>query len=134
MTLTYATGHDLLNALVRARTTYLGDDYTALFAEHAEVTFDPFSPPLAGHNALRAYLNDAAETERYYDLAIERHWVAGDTVLAAWHASWNLSANEATKVRQAGFLAAEVGGDGRITRLRHWAVTREHSAGQEGAR
>ena len=133
MTLTYATGHDLLNALVRARTTYLGDDYTALFAEHAEVSFDPFSPPLAGHNALRAYLNDAAETERYYDLAIERHWVAGDTVLAAWHASWNLRADEAAKVRQAGFLAADVGGDGRITRLRQWTVTREHPAGTEGA-
>ena len=134
MTLTYAQGHDLLEALVRARKAYDGDRWVDLFADHAEVVLDPFASPLAGHNALRAYLNDAAETERYYDLAIERHWVAGDTVLAAWHASWNLSANEATKVRQAGFLAAEVGGDGRITRLRHWAVTREHSAGQEGAR
>lgn len=134
MTLTYADGHDLLNALVRARTKYLGDDYTALFAEHAEVSFDPFEPPLAGHNALRAYLNDAAATERYYDLAIERHWVTGDTVLAAWHASWNLRADEAHKVRQAGFLAAEVGGDGRIARLKHWTVTREHPPGREGAR
>jgi hypothetical protein len=134
MTLTYATGHDLLNALVRARTKYLGDDYTALFAEDAEVSLDPFAPPLVGHNDLRAYLNEAAETERYYDLAIERHWVAGDTVLAAWHASWNPRADEAAKVRQAGFLAAEVGGDGRITRLKQWTVTREHAAGEEGAR
>ena len=133
MTLTYATGHDLLNALVRARTTYLGDDYTALFAEHAEVSFDPFSPPLAGHNALRAYLLEAAEAERYYDLAIERHWVAGDTALAAWHASWNRADDETAKVRQAGFLSAEVGEDGRIGRLKLWAVTREHLAGGEGA-
>lgn len=128
MTITYAEAHDLLAALVRARTGYDGDRYTALFAEEAEVVLDPFAPPLAGHNALRAYLNDAAEAERYYDLAIERHWVSGDTILAAWHASWTRRSDEA-KVRQAGFLSAEVGGDGRIGRLKHWTVTREHLAG-----
>ena len=98
-----------------------------------ELTLDPFVPPLAGHNALRAYLLEAAEAERYYDLAIERHWVAGDTALAAWHASWNLAADETAKVRQAGFLSAEVGEDGRIARLKLWTVTREHLAGTEGA-
>jgi hypothetical protein len=128
MTISYAQGHDLLEALVRARTGYDGDRYTALFAEEAEVSFDPFAAALVGHNALRAYLNDAAEAERSYDLAIERHWVSGDTVLAAWHASWNRRTDEA-KVRQAGFLSAEVGGDGRIARLKHWTVTREHLAG-----
>jgi hypothetical protein len=133
MTLTYAQGHDLLEAFVRARKGYDGDRWVDLFADHAEVVLDPFAPPLAGHNALRAYLNDAAETERYYDLAIERHWVAGDTVLAAWHASWNPRDDEEAKVRQAGFLTAEVGGDGRIARLKHWTVTREHAAAQEGA-
>ncbi len=128
MTITYATGHDLLAALVQARRTCDGDADTALFADGAEVVLDPFAPPLAGHNDLRAYLNDAADAERYYDLTIERHWVSGDAVLAAWHASWNRSSDEA-KIRQAGFLTAEVGGDGRIVRLRHWTVTREHVAG-----
>jgi ketosteroid isomerase-like protein len=128
MTVTYAEGHDLLEALVRARRTCDGDRYTDLFAEAAEVSHDPFAPPLAGHNALRAYLLEAAESERLFDLAVERHWVSGDTVLAAWHASWNRPADGA-KVRQAGFLAAEVGEDGRIVRLRHWTVTREHLAG-----
>jgi hypothetical protein len=128
MTLSYAQGHDLLAALVGARRACDGDAFTALFAEHAEVVIDPFAPPLAGHNALRAYLIDAAEAERYYDLAIERHWVAGDAVLAAWHASWNRRGDEA-KVRQAGFLTAEIGEDGRIVRLKHWTVTREHLAG-----
>jgi ketosteroid isomerase-like protein len=128
MTLTYAQGHDLLEALVAARTACDGDRYTALFAEEAEVVLDPFLSPLAGHNDLRAYLNDAAGAQRYFDLAIERHWVSGDTVLAAWHASWTRIADEA-KVRQAGFLSAEVGEDGRITRLKHWTVTREHLAG-----
>lgn len=128
MTITYAQAHDLLNALVAARRGYDGDAYTALFTDEAEVVLDPFAPPLAGHNALRAYLNDAAEAERYFDLAIERHWVSGDAVLAAWHASWNRPADEA-KVRQAGFLTAEIGEDGRIARLKHWTVTREHLAG-----
>lgn len=128
MTITYAQAHDLLEALVAARRGYDGDAYTALFREDAEVVLDPFAPPLAGHNALRAYLNDAAEAERFLDLAIERHWVSGDTILAAWHASWNRRADEA-KVRQAGFLAAEIGDDGRIGRLKHWTVTREHPAG-----
>jgi ketosteroid isomerase-like protein len=128
MTITYPRAHDLLATLSSARTTYDGAAWTDLFSESAEVSLDPFAPPLAGHNALRAYLNDAAESERYYDLAIERHWVSGDTVLAAWHASWNRRLDEA-KIRQAGFLSAEVGEDGRIVRLRVWAVTREHLAG-----
>jgi SnoaL-like domain len=133
MSITYAQGHDLLEAYVQARTTYDGDAFTGLFTEEAELTLDPFASPLAGHNALRAYLNDAAEAERYFDLAIERHWVSGDTVLASWHASWNHAADETAKVRQAGFLSAEVGEDGRIGRLKLWAVTRDAVAGQEGA-
>lgn len=128
MTLTYAAGYDILEAFVRARARYDGDSFTGLFADEATVTLDPFAPPLAGHNALRAYLLEAAEAERHLDLAIERHWVSGDSILAAWHASWNRPADEA-KVRQAGFLAADVGGDGRIVRLRLWTVTREHLAG-----
>jgi ketosteroid isomerase-like protein len=128
MTLTYAAGHDLLEALLAARTRYDGDEYTALFAEEAQVALDPFTPPLVGHNALRAYLLEAARTERHFDQAVERHWVAGDTVLAAWHASWNRIGDE-VKVRQSGFLSAEVGGDGRIVRLKLWTVTREHLAG-----
>ena len=128
MTLTYAAGYDILEAFVGARMRYDGDAFTGLFADEATVTLDPFAAPLAGHNALRAYLLAAAESERNLDLAIERHWVSGDSVLAAWHASWNRPADEA-KVRQAGFLAADVGGDGRIVRLRLWTVTREHLAG-----
>lgn len=128
MTTTYAQGHDLLKRLVGARTIYDGDQYTDLFTESAEVSLDPFSAPLVGHNALRAYLLEAAGAEEYFDLAIERHWVSGNTVLAAWHASWNRRTDGA-KVRQAGFLSAEVGDDGCIERLKQWTVTREHLAG-----
>jgi len=128
VTIGYAEAYDLLETLVRARVAHDGDAFVELFADDAEMVLDPFAPPLAGHNDLRAYLLEAADVERHYDLAIERHWVSGDTVLAAWHASWNRSADDA-KVRQAGFLSAEVGGDGRMTRLRLWTVTREHLAG-----
>lgn len=131
MTLSYPQAHDLLDAFVKARTDYAGDAFVALFTEEAELSLDPFSAPLTGHNDLRAYLNTAAETERWFNLEIERHWAAGDAALAAWHASWTRRSDEA-KVRQSGFLVAETGGDGRIVRLRQWTVTREHPAGQEG--
>ena len=128
MSFAYADAHDLLGRLVAARSRYDGDLLVEQFADACEVVLDPFEAPLVGHNPLRAYLNDAAEAERWFDLAIERHWVSGSTVLAAWHASWNRVADEA-KVRQAGFLSAEVGEDGRIARLRLWTVSREHLAG-----
>jgi len=128
MTISYAEGHDLLEAFVRARVATDGDAFVALFADDAQVIVNPFATPLAGHNALRAYLLAASEAERWYDLAVERHWVSGDTVLAAWHASWTRRSDGA-KVRQEGFLSAEVGGDRRIGRLKLWTVTREHVAG-----
>ena len=92
-------------------------------------SLDPFAPPLAGHNDLRAYLLEAAEAERQLRPGDRASLGRRATPsLAAWHASWNRRTDEA-KVRQAGFLAAEVGGDGRIVRLRLWTVTREHLAG-----
>jgi len=128
VTVGYAQAHDLLDAFVRARVRHDGDAWVACFADDAEVSLDPFAPPLAGHNALRAYLLEAAADEVDYDLVVERHWVSGTTVLAAWHASWKRRVDHAT-IRQAGFLSAEVGEDGRIGRLRQWTVTREHLAG-----
>jgi len=128
MTPTYAEAHDLLDAFVRARIAHDGDALTALFTPDTTIILDPFATPLSGHNDLRAYLLAAAGAERGYDLVIERHWVSADTVLAAWHATWTRTTDDA-KVRQAGFLSAEVGGDGRIERLRLWAVTREYLAG-----
>ena len=128
MTISHAAAHDLLAALVDARARCDGDAFVALFAADATFAVDPFEPALAGHNALRAYLLEAAAERRDLDLVIERHWVSGDTVLAAWHGSWRRIADGAT-VRLAGFLSAEVGEDGRIGRLRLWSVAREHLAG-----
>jgi ketosteroid isomerase-like protein len=132
MTISYAAAHDLLESFVRARAGYDGDALTALFTPDAQMVVDPFATPLAGHNALRAYLLAAADAERWYESAIERHWVSGDTALAVWHAGWTRRSDEA-KVRQAGFLSAEVGGDGRILRLRLWTVTRDSVAAEGSA-
>lgn len=128
MPISYADAGDLLERFARARSSHDGDAFTALFTPDAAYQFDPFATLLAGHNALRAYLLEAGGAEREVSLEIERHWVAGDTVLAAWHMGWTRTVDRAG-VRQAGFLIAEVGGDGRIARLRLWTVTRERLAG-----
>jgi len=95
-----------------------------MFAETAEVHLDPFTPPLAGHLGLRAYLLEAAAAEDQAAMTIERHWVVGDTILAAWHMSWIVRTSSA-RARAAGFLVAEVGTDGLIDRLRQWRQVRE---------
>jgi ketosteroid isomerase-like protein len=117
MTISYADGGDLLEAYGRAWADFDGDAWVALFTEDAEYHGDPFAAPLVGHNALRAYLLESAERQRDVEFTVERHWVSGSTVLAAWHASW-LSRTDGAMVRIAGFLAADVGPDGRIDRYR----------------
>ena len=116
----HAAATDLLEAFVAARVAFDGDAWVALFTEDAEYHEDPFGTALVGHNALRAWLLDAAESQRDVDVTIERHWVSGSTVLAAWHASWTRR-RDGGLVRVAGFLTADVTPDGRIDRLRQWA-------------
>ena len=127
MDLDHAAGGDLLDAYVRAWTDFDGDAWVALFSEDVEYHEDPFEPPLVGHNAVRAYLLQAAETQEQVEVTIERHWVAGPTVLAAWHASF-IRRPTRERVRLAGFMTLEIDADGRIARLREWWHRRE-SAG-----
>jgi hypothetical protein len=47
--------------------------------------------------------------------------VSGETVLAAWHASYVERADGA-RIRLAGFMTWEMAADGRIGRLREWTV------------
>ncbi len=124
MTLDHAAAGDLLDAYARAWTTFDGDAWVALFTDDAEYHEDPFTPPLVGHNALRAYLLDASTSQEQVDVAIERHWVVGPTVLAAWHASFIRRATRA-RVRIAGFMTLEVEPDGRVSRFREWWHRRE---------
>ena len=118
----YAAGGELLERYGRAWETFDGDEWVALFTEDAEYHDDPFGTAIVGHNELRAYLLDAAEAQR----DVEFHWVSGETLLAAWHASLVRRAS-GRHVRIAGFLVADVASDGRIARFREWT-----SYGPEG--
>jgi ketosteroid isomerase-like protein len=124
----YAAAADLLEAYGAAWTSFDGDAWVALFTEDAEYHEDPFGDALVGHNALRAWLLAAAESARDVDVTVERHWVSGSTVLAAWHAMWTRR-RDGGLVRTAGFLTAEVAPDGRISRFRRWAAFAPGSAG-----
>lgn len=131
MTIDYAAAADLLERYGHAWATFDGDLWVSLFTENAEYHEDPFEPPLVGHNALRAYLLQAAETQDQVEFTVERHWVSGSTVLAAWHASY-VRRSDAARIRLAGFMTLDVGADGRVERFREWWHRRETSAGQGG--
>ncbi len=115
----YAAAGGLLERYGKAWQDFDGDAWVALFTEDAEYHGDPFGAPLVGHNDLRAFMLESAETQRDVDFTVERHWVSGSTVLAAWHASWARPAG-GDRTRTAGFLTAEVAADGRIERFREW--------------
>jgi hypothetical protein len=56
----YAAAADLLEAYGAAWAAFDGDAWVALYTEDAEYHGDPFADALVGHNALRAWLLDAA--------------------------------------------------------------------------
>ena len=117
----YAAAGEWLGAYGRAREQFDGDAWVALFTDDAEYHEDPFGVPRVGHNDLRAYLLDAAASERDVEFTVERHWVSGATGLAAWHASF-VTRPDGQHARLAGFLTAEFAPDGRVSRLREWTV------------
>jgi ketosteroid isomerase-like protein len=127
MTIDYAAGGALVEAYGRAWEGHDGDGLVALFTDDAEYHGSPFDAPLVGHNALRSFLLESATRQRDVAFTIERHWVSGPTVLAAWHASWVGPADGAVN-RSAGFLTAEVAEDGRIRRFREWWMMAPRSA------
>jgi ketosteroid isomerase-like protein len=127
MTVDHATAGDLLERYRQAWETFDGDAWVDLFDEDAEYHEDPFEAPLRGHTALRAYLGEAAAAQEQVEMTVERHWVVGPTILAAWHASFIRRTGRA-RVRLAGFMTLEVGPDGRIIRFREWWHRRETPA------
>jgi hypothetical protein len=118
----YAWAGDFLERYVSARKDFNVSPFADLFAEDAVLQPDPFEPPLTGTNAIRAYLLQRADEEADVDLTIERHWVSGSTILAAWHVSF-VRRPDRGHVREAGFLTAETR-SGRCTRLRMWTVVK----------
>ena len=124
----YAAAGEWLEAYGRAWQAFDGDAWVALFTDDAEYHEDPFGAPLVGKNALRAYLLEAAASQRDVEFTVERHWVSGTTVLAAWHATFARRAGGQLD-RLAGFLTAEVEPDGRVSRFREWTLKVPATAG-----
>lgn len=124
----YAAAGEWLEAFGRAWATFDGDAWVGLFRDDAEYHEDPFGEPLVGHNALRAYLLDDSTSQRDVEFTVERHWVSGATVLAAWHASF-VQEPGGRHVRLAGFLSAEMADDGRASRVREWTVYAPETTG-----
>jgi ketosteroid isomerase-like protein len=128
MTIDYAKGGELLEAYGRAWQTFSGDAWVALFTEDAEYHGDPFGAPLVGHNALRAFMLESAERQKDVEFTVERHWVSGTTVLAAWHASW-IGRTDGVVSRIAGFLSADVAPNGRIEKFHEATMSAPVAAG-----
>jgi ketosteroid isomerase-like protein len=124
----YAAAGEWLEAYARARRTFDGDGWVGCFTDDAEYHGDPFSAPLVGHNALRAYLLEAAASQRDVEFTVEQHWVSGATLLAVWHATF-VRPPDGQLIRLAGFLTGDVAPDGRVSRFREWTV---HAPGQTG--
>ena len=124
----YAAAGEWLEAYGIAWQTFDGDAWVGLFTEDAEYHEDPFGTPLVGHNALRAYLLEAAASETDVEFTVERHWASGDTLLAAWHAGF-VRKPGGQHARLAGFLTAEIASDGRASRFREWTVRAPETSG-----
>jgi ketosteroid isomerase-like protein len=118
MTIGYPEAGELLAALARSRETFEGDLAVSLFSADAEYHEGPFSPPIIGHNAIRAHWLRLAATQEQVDLTIERHLVSGDTVVAIWHLSY-VSREDRGRRRASGVMVLETR-DGVIERLRQW--------------
>ena len=124
----YAAAGELLDAFGHALASFDGDAWVGLFSADAEYHEDPFGVPLVGHNALRSYMLEAAEARRDVEFTVERHWVSGPTVLAAWQMAF-APRGGGNVVRVAGFLTAEIDPAGRIARYRHWTQRAPGGAG-----
>ncbi len=121
MSVDYATAGTMLETFGRAWATFDGDLIVSMFTDDAEYHADLFAPPMVGHNAIRAYWLDGSTTTGDVEFVPERHWVAGDTVLTAWHASYQELATRA-RVHLVGFMTWELAPDGRIAKLREWTL------------
>jgi ketosteroid isomerase-like protein len=114
----YAWAGEFLDAWVAARSNGDISSFVDRFSEDATLQPSSFEPPIEGTNAIRAYFLQRVDGEADVDLTIERHWVSGATILAAWHGSF-LRRPGGGRVREAGVLAAEMA-SGRCRRFRVW--------------
>lgn len=123
MQLTQASAQDLLERFGSTWAAFDGDGWADLFDRDVEYRPDPFEEPKRGREEARRSLLEASRTQEQVEFTPERMWVEGDTLIAPFHASYVELPSHA-RVREQGVLIAEVGGDGRITKLREWSHVR----------
>lgn len=121
--LTHGDAQDLVDRLKRAWEKRDVDAFMDCLAEDAELRPDPFAPPLGDGTAVRAWANDIAAGVVHAEADAERIWLAGDTVLVAFHGAWT-DRRTAVRSRVRGMLAIELDPDLRVRRARAWAVSR----------
>ena len=121
--LTPGDGQDLLARYKQAWEQRDPDLFLDLFADDAEYRPDPFEPALSGAIAIRKHWNRVAAEQAHVDFDAERVWTAGRTVLASWHAAYTRR-ETADRLRERGFLTAELDDAGRVARLRQWSLAR----------
>ncbi len=122
-TLTPGDGQDVFTRFKQAREKRDPDLMVVLFAADAEYRPDPFEPPMAGSNELRAHWNKVAMEQTHVAFDAQRVWVAGRTVLGSWHAAYTRQ-ESGERVRLRGFTSMEIDRSGLITRLRAWPLER----------
>jgi ketosteroid isomerase-like protein len=121
--LTHGDAQDLVARLKRAWEKRDVEEAMACFADDAELRPDPFDSALTDQLAIRAWCTAVAAALVHAEADAERIWIAGDTVLVAFHGAWTERATTArTRVR--GMLSLELGPDRRIRRARAWALHR----------
>ena len=125
----YAAAGEWLEAYGTAWQTFDGDGWVACFTDDAEYHEDPFGAPLVGHNALRAYLLEAAATERDVEFTVERHWVSG--AMRAGGVARDLRPAAERAARSPGRVPDRRGRvrRARSSRFREWTVRAPGSAG-----
>jgi ketosteroid isomerase-like protein len=120
VTIGYAEAGDLLACLARARETFDGDLLVSILSPDAEYHVDPFSPPIVGHNALRASWLALAARQDQVEFTIERHLVSGDTIVAIWHLGYVLR-EDGGRRRASGVMVLDTR-HGLVERLREWSL------------
>jgi ketosteroid isomerase-like protein len=121
--LTHGDAQDLVDRLKRAWEKRDVDAFLDCLADDAELRPDPFAPPVGDRTALRAWANDIAATVVHAEADAEHIWLAGDTVLVAFHGAWT-DRRSAARSRVRGMLALELDPARRVRRGRAWALTR----------
>lgn len=105
---------------------------TALFADNAEYQDYPFDAPLRGKQAIRAYWDDVARSQRDVHTSYEVLSVCGNTSIVHWTASF-MRVPSGQKVRLDGIAEVTLDKRGKCTLFREWWDRQQRPAPTRGA-